>query len=161
MQEPLLLSHISCVQLCATPQTAAHQAPPSLGFSRQEHWSGLPFPSPMHESEKWKWSRSVVSDPQRPHGPQPSRLLHPCDFPGKSTGVGGHCLLQQCRRHRFNPWVRRPRDRDPETQVQSQGLLTWRRTWLTTSVFLPREFHGQSSLEGYSPWGYKESDLTE
>ena len=32
---------------------------PSLGFSRQEHWSGLPFPSPMHESEKWKWSHSV------------------------------------------------------------------------------------------------------
>ena len=30
---------------------AAHQAPPSLGFSRQEHWSGLPFPSPMQESE--------------------------------------------------------------------------------------------------------------
>ena len=40
---------------------AAHQAPPSLGFSRQEHWSGLPFPSPVHASEKWKWSRSVVS----------------------------------------------------------------------------------------------------
>ena len=61
----LLLSHFSRVQLCATPQTAAHQAPPSLGFSRQEHWSGLPFLSPMHESEKWKWSRSVVtfSDP--------------------------------------------------------------------------------------------------
>ena len=35
---------------------AAHQALPSLGFSRQEHWSGLPFPSIMHESEKWKWS---------------------------------------------------------------------------------------------------------
>ena len=47
-----LLSHFSRVRLCATPQTAAHQAPPSLGFSRQEHWSGLPFPSPMHESEK-------------------------------------------------------------------------------------------------------------
>ena len=41
----LLLSHFSHVQLCATPETAAHQAPPSLGFSRQEHWSGLPFPS--------------------------------------------------------------------------------------------------------------------
>ena len=40
---------------------AAYQAPLSLGFSRQEHWSGLPFPSPTHESEKWKWSRSVVS----------------------------------------------------------------------------------------------------
>ena len=47
----LLLSHFSRVRLCATPETAAHQAPPSLGFSRQEHWSGLPFPSPMHESE--------------------------------------------------------------------------------------------------------------
>ena len=48
----LLLSRFSRVRLCATSQTAAHQASPSLGFSRQEHWSGLPFPSPMHESEK-------------------------------------------------------------------------------------------------------------
>ena len=71
----------------------AHQAPLSLGFSRQEHWSGLPFPSPMHESEKWKGSRSVMSDSSRPHGLQPTRLLHPWDFPGKSTGVGCHCLL--------------------------------------------------------------------
>ena len=62
----LLLSRFSHVRLCATPYTAAHQAPPSLEFSRQEHWSGLPFPSPMHESKKWKWSRSVVSDSSRP-----------------------------------------------------------------------------------------------
>ena len=48
----LLLSCFSRVRLCATLQMAAHQAPPSLGFSRQEHWSGVPFPSPMHESEK-------------------------------------------------------------------------------------------------------------
>ena len=81
----LLLSHFSRVRLCTTPETAAPQAPPSLGFSRQEHWSGLPFPSPMHENEKWKWSRSVVSDPQWPHGLQPTRLLRPRDFPGKST----------------------------------------------------------------------------
>ena len=93
----LLLSRFSRVRLCATPETAAHQAPPSLGFSRQEHWSGLPFPSPMHESEKWKWSRLVVSDSSQPHGLQPTRLLCPWDFPGKSTGVGCHCLLQwQC-----------------------------------------------------------------
>ena len=91
----LLLSHFSRVWLCVTPWTAAHQACLSLGFSRQEHWSGLPFPSPMHESEKWKWSRSVVSDPQWPHGLQPSRLLCPWDFPGKSIGVGCHCLLRQ------------------------------------------------------------------
>ena len=39
-----LLSH---VQLLATSWTAAHQAPPSMGFSRQEYWSGVPLPSPV------------------------------------------------------------------------------------------------------------------
>ena len=48
----LVLSRFSHVRLCPTPQTEANQASSSLGFSRQEHWSGLPFPSPMHESEK-------------------------------------------------------------------------------------------------------------
>ena len=42
----LLLSRFSRVQLCTTPQMAAHQAPPSMGFSRQEYWSGVPLPSP-------------------------------------------------------------------------------------------------------------------
>ena len=44
--------------------------------------------------KKRRWSRSVVSDSLRPRGLQPARLLHPWDFPGKSTGVGGHFLLQ-------------------------------------------------------------------
>ena len=47
----------------------------------------------MHESEKWKRSHSVVSDSVWPHGLQPTRLLCPWDFPGKSTGVGCHRLL--------------------------------------------------------------------
>ena len=64
----LLLSCFSCVWFCATPEMAALQAPLSLGFSRQEYWSGLPFPSPMHESEKWKSSHSVVSNSSWPHG---------------------------------------------------------------------------------------------
>ena len=93
-----IASHFSRVRPCATPQTAANQAPPSPGFSRQERWSGLPFPSPMHETEKWKSSGSVVSDSSRHHGLQPTRLLHPWDFPGKSTGVGCHCLLQHKER---------------------------------------------------------------
>ena len=53
------------LQLCPTlcdPIDGSPPGSPSLGFSRQQDWSGLPFPSPMHESEKWKWSRSVVSD---------------------------------------------------------------------------------------------------
>ena len=71
----LLLSRFSCVRLCATPYTAAHQAPPSLGFSRQEHWSGLPFPSPMHESEKSEVAQSfpTLSDPMD------------CSLPGSSV----------------------------------------------------------------------------
>ena len=48
----LLLSRFSRVRLCATPQMEAHEVPLSLGFSRQEHWNGLPFSSPMRESEK-------------------------------------------------------------------------------------------------------------
>ena len=79
----LVLSCFSHVWLCATPWTAAHQAPQSLGFSRQEHWSGLPFPPPMHESEKWKWSHSVVSDSSRPHGLQPTGPLCPWIFQAK------------------------------------------------------------------------------
>ena len=67
----LLLSRFSRVRLCATPQTAAHQAPPSLGFSRQEHWSGLPFPSPIHESEVAQ-SCPTLSDPMD------------CSLPGSS-----------------------------------------------------------------------------
>ena len=82
----------SCPTLC-DPRDGRPPGSPSLGFSRQEHWSGLPVPSPTHESEKWKRSRSVVSDSLRPHRLQPTRLLYPWDFPGKSTGVGCHCLL--------------------------------------------------------------------
>ena len=60
----LLLSHFSPIRLCATPQTAAHQASPSLGFSRQEHWSGLPFPS-----------SGDLPEPRSPAGQADSLLL--------------------------------------------------------------------------------------
>ena len=66
------------LQLCPTLCDPIDSSPPgfpSLGFSRQEHWSGLPFRSPMHESEKWKGSRSVVSDSSDPMD---------CSLPGSS-----------------------------------------------------------------------------
>ena len=107
-----MLSRFSCVRLCATPETAAHQAPWPLGFSRLEYWSGLPFPSPLHESEKWKWSRSVVSNSSRPHGLQPTRLLRPWDFPGKSTAVGCHCLLPGCTKNSLEKGI-------PQTSMQT------------------------------------------
>ena len=46
MKYSLKVKSLSRVRLFATPWTVAHQAPPSMGFSRQEYWSGLPFPSP-------------------------------------------------------------------------------------------------------------------
>ena len=45
---------LSHVRLCVTPQTAAHQAPPSMGFSRQEYWSGVPLPSPRIQTVIFK-----------------------------------------------------------------------------------------------------------
>ena len=47
----LLLSHFSRIRFCATPWTAAHQAPLSMGFSRQESWSGVPLPLPTISSK--------------------------------------------------------------------------------------------------------------
>ena len=67
---------LSRVRLCATPQTAAHQAPPSPGFSRPEHWSGVPFPSPMHEV---KSEREVAQSCLTPSDPID------CSPPGSSV----------------------------------------------------------------------------
>ena len=155
----LLLCSFSCVW---TPQTAAHQAPPSLEFSRQEYWSGLPLHSPIHESEKSKWSRSVVSDSWRPHGLQPTRFLCQGDFPGKSTGVGCHC------HDHYNSNIG-AFDIAPdisETILSSFHsfyfilLFRWRRKWYPDPVFLPRDSRGQRSLVGCFPWGRTESDMT-
>ena len=90
-------------------------------------------------------------------GPWPMAGLHVCE-----VRLGGEQLihswkqdkdraqivknLQQRRRPGFDPWV---------------GKIPWRRAWQPTPVFLPGEFHGQRSLVGCSPRGYKESDATE
>ena len=50
------------------------------------------------------------------------------------------------KRHRFSPWV---------------GKISWRRKWHTIPVFLPGKSHGQRGLAGYTPWGRKESDMSE
>ena len=77
----LLLSHFSHVRLCVTPWTAAHQAPLSLGFSRQEHWSGLPFPAPTIRMAMIKMSvndecwRGVAKRGTLPHSPWECKLV--------------------------------------------------------------------------------------
>ena len=64
-------------------------------------------------------------------------------FPGVASGKELAC---QCKRRVFNPWV---------------WKIPWRRAWQPTPAFLPGKPHGQKSLAGYSPWGQKESDMTE
>ena len=63
-------------------------------------------------------------------------------LPRKLSGKESAYQCKRCRRCRFDPWV---------------GKIPWGRKWQPTTVFLPGESHGQRSLEGYSPWGHKES----
>ena len=60
---------------------------PGIFQARMLEWVAISF------SNAWKWSRSGVSDSLQPHRLQPTRLFHPWGSPGKSTGVGCHCLL--------------------------------------------------------------------
>ena len=73
---------LSRVRLFATPWTIAYQAPPSMGFSRQEYWSGLPFPSPGYLPKPWieLWSPALQTD---------ALLSEP---PGRQNNSGYECL---------------------------------------------------------------------
>ena len=86
-QYPAAAAAAKSLQSCPTLCSPIDGSPP-----------GSPVPGILQcESEKWKWSRSVVSDSSHPHGLQPTRLLRPWDFPGKSTGVG--CRSSTCLLH--------------------------------------------------------------
>ena len=67
-------------------------------------------------------------------------------LPGGHSGKESTCQCRRWGRYKFNPWVMK---------------IPWRRKWKPTLVFLPREFHRQKSLTGYSPWGHKELDTVE
>ena len=97
----LLLSRFSHVRLCATPQTAAHQAPPVPGILQE--WVAISFSN----AGKWKVKVKLLSRVRlyRPHGLQPTRLLCPWEFPGKSTGVGCHCLLHNLTGYLLNTYL--------------------------------------------------------
>ena len=62
------------------------------------------------------------------------------------SGKESFCQCRRLKKHGFDPWVRN---------------IPWRRKWQPTPVFLPRKFHGQRSLEGWSTWGQIEMDMTE
>ena len=107
--------------------------------------------SVAHESscEAWEpsycYSTSVTPRPIKAEKHIPKIQGKSC-FPG---GANGKESAYQCRRHKrrgFDPWA---------------GKIPWRRKWQPTPIFLPGKFHRQRSLASYSPWGCKESNMTE
>ena len=121
---------------------------------------------------KFVLSCSIVSNSLQSHELQPARLLCPWDSPVKNTGVGCCTLLQgifptqgsnpgllHCRQILYH--LSYQDAKESTCNVGDPGLISWRRVWFPTPVFLSGEFHGQTSLVGYSPWACKESDMTE
>ena len=140
----LLLSRFSRVRLCETPWTVAHQAPPSMGFSRQEYWSAVPLPSPSTHAQDITKSNATffavatglekVSFHFSPKERQCQSVLK---------------LLLNCTH--LTRWV---------TSLSLFTFMHWRRTWQPTPVFLPGESQGRGTLVGCYLWGRTESDTT-
>ena len=155
-------SHFSHVRLCAL-WTVAHQAPLSMGLSRQKYWSGLPFPSPGDLPDPGMEPASLMSPTSAGSLPveppeKPIVVLQCCVNFYCIAKWFGHTyryiasLVAQMVKNLlavqeilFSPWVKK---------------IPWRREWQPTPISLPGEFHEQRSLAGYNPWGRKESDTT-
>ena len=128
-----------------------HQAP-----RRPDHPLGLccksDWESGFRDGEKsWASKRYAVREScsHVPNWEPKAYSTRLCDFAGFPDSASSKEPACQCSRHkrcRFDPWVRK---------------IPWRRAWQPTPLFLPGESHGQRSLVGYSPWGHKESDMTE
>ena len=139
-----VLSLFSHVQLFVTPWTVACQAPLSMGFSRQEYWSGLPCPPPgdlpdpgiepvpiMSPALAGRFfTTSATWEAPLPRASDANDLIcvfthvSVLDFPG---GSDSKASVYQCGRPGFDPWV---------------GKIPWRRKWQPTPVLLPRKSHG-------------------
>ena len=162
-----LLSH---VRLFATPWTVTYQVPPSMGFSRQEYWSGLPF----GHHQNINMNTSTHTPPLYFLLPSAANLINkswhtflrdslriPCprcclfflfnQLQQRQLGFQVALVVKNLpairdMRCKFNPWA---------------GKIPWKRAWQPTLVFLPGESHGQRSLVGYSPQGHKWLDTPE
>ena len=124
----IALASWSFVSDSMTSWTVACQVPLSMEFSRQEYWNELPFPSPGESSqprdETLVSCNSCIAGRLFTTEPLGKPHLRWCN--GKEFAC-------QCKRCRFDPWVRK---------------IPWRRKWQPTPVFLSGEFHGQRSLAG-------------
>ena len=135
----------SCLTLCNLMDCSppAHQAPLSMGFSRQEPTGvgchcllqGI-FPT---QGSNLHLLRLLLS----------RQIFLPLSHLGPECNwlpqwLGSNESTYQCRRRVFGPWVRK---------------IPWRRKWQPTLVFLPGKSHGLGSLVGYSPWGSQNNQI--
>ena len=161
---------LSRIQLLATPWTAAYQAPPSMGFSRQEYWSGLPLPSLHHLGlellKMWESFIPRTSAYTSLHfiglncimWPFLNQVCHQASqtssHQSKSTyRVGGESVLPGGFPGfvvKSLPALKRHRRHRFNPWV---GKIPWRSKWQLTPVFLLGKFHRQRSLVAYSPMG--------
>ena len=109
------MKSLSHVRLFATPWTVACQPPSSMGFSRQEHWSGLTFPSPdMRKASQTEWIYTCITES------------------GLPRWLSGKESAYQCRRHKrygYDPWVEKIPWKVPWTEepgwLESMRLQSW------------------------------------
>ena len=129
----------SCPTLCdPIDGSPPGSTTPGILQARTLEWVAISF------SNAWKWKVKVKSLsrvwPQRPHGLQPSMLLRPWDFPGKSIGVGCHCLLPLVPAEQYfsAPYLylqcRQTQPREQERRVQA---LRWKNTEGNHTPILP------------------------
>ena len=148
-----------------TPWTVACLAPSSMGFSKQEYWSGLPCPSPEDlpdpgikpgsptlQADSLPYEPAVLSQywPKISSGFPVQCYQNLNELFGQANGgVSGIEPTCQCRRHKRRRFC------------CSARKILWRRKWQPAPLFLPGKFHRQRSLVGYSPWDSKKWDKTE
>ena len=166
---------------------AAHQAPPSLGFSRQEHWSGLPFPSPIYENEIAQ-SCPTLSNPMdcslpgsSVHGIFQARILEwgAIAFSARRSSTaaaqGNQPMISELRAVLWPPhaksWlIGKDSDAGRDWGQEEKGTTGWDgwmapltqwTEWVSESEWTPGVGDGQGGLACCDSWGHKESDTTE
>ena len=162
------------VHLFTTPWTAAYQAPPSMGFSRQEYWSGSPVPSLILKSRDIvlhyihcciKKQLILLSYKKNAFESVLMRWmnLEPIIREGNGTPLQYSCLENPMDRGAWGAAVHGVM----KSQIRLSDFpslvtfLLWRRKWQRTPVFLPGESQGWWSLVGCRLWSRTESDTTE
>jgi len=137
---------LSRVRLFATPWTGARQGPCK---------SSTPGTCSNSCTSRW-WCHPTISFSVVPFSSSLPSFPASGSFPMiQVSNFGSHFKKKIVIRVTLMAYTVKSLLTKRETQIRSWGSFPWRREWLPTAVFLGGEFHGQRSLEGYSPWGRK------